>query len=337
MVHKISIQNFRCFENSDFEDFKQINLITGKNNVGKTALLEAINLGLTPLKINHIQHLRMDNTEFYKPRTALSNNLTSVYNSLYFNTTILNLSISVNENKLEIVKDKLIQNEYNPRLLTAHVNNKLYYSIDSKLDVNILDKSIEFKENNYLSFTKHLTVRCTDCLDLFSKLIEKRRKSEIIKLLQVIDPFIEDIELTSIPKLGFQLARKNENFLPLGMFGDAVQRMLNLALVILDFDKEGVLLIDEIENGIHYLNQEAFWEAIFKIAQNTKIQIFATTHSLDMICAFKNIAIKEEFIAMAGYMQMGKRITDGKILGTMMAIDVLEFAAENGFKHTRGE
>lgn len=47
MLQSIEIENFRCFEKTSISGFEQINLITGKNNSGKTALLEALYLMLT--------------------------------------------------------------------------------------------------------------------------------------------------------------------------------------------------------------------------------------------------------------------------------------------------
>jgi len=48
MINKIAISNFRCYQNSEIEGFKKINLIGGLNNVGKTVLLEAILLNSAP-------------------------------------------------------------------------------------------------------------------------------------------------------------------------------------------------------------------------------------------------------------------------------------------------
>jgi AAA15 family ATPase/GTPase len=42
MFKDIKIQNFRCFENTEIQGFERINLIGGKNNAGKSALLETL-------------------------------------------------------------------------------------------------------------------------------------------------------------------------------------------------------------------------------------------------------------------------------------------------------
>lgn len=42
MIEKFSVRNFKCFEGIVINPWERVNLITGKNNIGKTALLEAI-------------------------------------------------------------------------------------------------------------------------------------------------------------------------------------------------------------------------------------------------------------------------------------------------------
>jgi AAA15 family ATPase/GTPase len=51
--------------------------------------------------------------------------------------------------------------------------------------------------------------------------------------------------------------------------------------------KDGILLIDEIENGIHYSVQHELWQLIFRLASRLNVQVFATTHSWDCIEGFQ--------------------------------------------------
>jgi len=50
--------------------------------------------------------------------------------------------------------------------------------------------------------------------------------------------------------------------------------------------RDGIVLIDEIENGLHYSVQEKLWQAVFSWAQDLNVQVFATTHSNECIKAF---------------------------------------------------
>lgn len=42
MYKSFKVKNFRCFEDLELENIQRVNLIAGLNNVGKTALLEAL-------------------------------------------------------------------------------------------------------------------------------------------------------------------------------------------------------------------------------------------------------------------------------------------------------
>ena len=46
MYKSFRVKNFRCFKDLQINDLGRVNLIAGKNNTGKTALLEAISIYL---------------------------------------------------------------------------------------------------------------------------------------------------------------------------------------------------------------------------------------------------------------------------------------------------
>src|SRR5260370_23628112 len=48
MFKHFAIQNFRCFAGLHLKQLERVNLIAGKNNTGKTALVEAIHLHANP-------------------------------------------------------------------------------------------------------------------------------------------------------------------------------------------------------------------------------------------------------------------------------------------------
>ena len=54
---------------------------------------------------------------------------------------------------------------------------------------------------------------------------------------------------------------------------------------------DGILLIDEIESGLHYSALLDVWKLIFKTAKDLNVQVFATTHSKDCIEAFTQAAV----------------------------------------------
>lgn len=42
MYKSLELKNFRCFQRLEIQDLERVNVIAGTNNVGKTALLEAL-------------------------------------------------------------------------------------------------------------------------------------------------------------------------------------------------------------------------------------------------------------------------------------------------------
>ena len=68
--------------------------------------------------------------------------------------------------------------------------------------------------------------------------------------------------------------------------GDGMNRILAILLALVSA-KDGVLLVDEIENGLHYSVQPDLWRLILHVAERANVQVFATTHSWDCIEAFQ--------------------------------------------------
>ena len=77
---------------------------------------------------------------------------------------------------------------------------------------------------------------------------------------------------------------------PLQSLGDGVMRLLRISLA-LAVCRDGLLMIDEIENGFHYEIQPSLWQMIFRIAQQNNVQVIATTHSSDCVSAFAAAAV----------------------------------------------
>ena len=61
MLERLEINNFRGIKKLSFDSFKNINIFTGKANVGKTSVLEAI---YTILKLNPASMIEMSDLQF---------------------------------------------------------------------------------------------------------------------------------------------------------------------------------------------------------------------------------------------------------------------------------
>jgi len=75
---------------------------------------------------------------------------------------------------------------------------------------------------------------------------------------------------------------------PLRSLGDGVRKMFSFALGLEGARESRMLLIDEIENGIHYSAHENMWRFIIAAAQRSGVQVVATTHSWDCVMGFQS-------------------------------------------------
>jgi len=84
---------------------------------------------------------------------------------------------------------------------------------------------------------------------------------------------------------------------PLQSMGDGANRMLGIVLALVNA-RNGILLLDEIENGIHYSVQPDMWKLVFSLATRLNVQVFATTHSYDCVRTFDEAARESPEVGM---------------------------------------
>lgn len=84
-----------------------------------------------------------------------------------------------------------------------------------------------------------------------------------------------------------------EKPVPLKTLGDVITRLYAVGLAMA-VSKNGFLLIDEMENGIHFTIQRNLCRMILETARILNVQVFATTHSIECIKAFSHAASESE-------------------------------------------
>ncbi len=115
---------------------------------------------------------------------------------------------------------------------------------------------------------------------------------------------------------------------PLKSLGDGALRLFSLALALVN-SRQGFLLIDEAENGIHYLVQENYWRMVLQTAREHDVQVIATTHSWDCIRGFAQAAL--ELDDVEGILVRLERGEDG-LRAVQYSEDELKIAAEQGIE-----
>ena len=119
-----------------------------------------------------------------------------------------------------------------------------------------------------------------DINKILNEMIINKKQDVLIDILKQIDNKIKNI--TSGPKLIYADIEGLDQLIPINLSGDGIRKLVTLLLAIYD-SRGGVLVIDEIENGLHYTTIKTLWNAILKMAELYKVQIFATTHNLETL------------------------------------------------------
>ena len=115
-------------------------------------------------------------------------------------------------------------------------------------------------------------------------------EDEVVKALQIVAPDLEKIVLVQSPQRADRrmLMAKLSGFghpVPFKSLGEGTVHLLGLVLAIIQA-RDGIVLLDEIENGVHYSVQKPMWTLIMDQSLKLNVQVFATTHSWDCVRGF---------------------------------------------------
>ena len=120
-------------------------------------------------------------------------------------------------------------------------------------------------------------------------------ESEVISALSLIDDrisgvaFVEDIskENTNNNRIPLVKIKGIDEPLPLKSMGDGITRLFHIIVALVNA-RNGLLLIDEFENGLHWSVQPKVWDVVFQLSERLNVQVFATTHSRDCVEGFEH-------------------------------------------------
>lgn len=368
MIESIEIKNFRCFKDTKIAKFGLVNLIGGMNNAGKTALLEAVYFTASPVSQNILfmhQHIRTESAIFGEKMPANTwDNLFYQQNKNEVITFNLignvpwdnyKIALSCDEKTDEVfaLRNNQLEHGFVNDIYTTLSNNRSIKSVlhvDKCADVDSEKNAIcilAASEKGIIGHDIQPDLRSDkvyfipSSMKLLSSYLaleyEKARfngkKEAVLNAFKVIDKSIEHVEVFNIGEPILFLKRENENKMPLSLFGDAMNRVADFILKIVN-NPNSILLIDEIENGIHFTAQAELWKMLFKLAIAYDTQIFATTHSFEMIKAFTKIA--QDFSDKAAYFEMARSPKTNLIKAIRHDVDTLRFELDRNVA-IRGE
>jgi predicted ATP-dependent endonuclease of OLD family len=351
MLRSLKIENFRCFPSFELNKLGRINLLVGKNNSGKTSILEAIQLLYSRNRLEVFVDIMEGRGEYLFDEKR--NRVLDIRHLFYGHEVDDGSQFSVfgtntNKNKELIVSLGFSENSqlslFKPEDFQLIIkwngtkNEEKRIPIDPngglKLSNYSLPRQRIFKEptNAYVlpQFVPASSLSGQTMNELFDQIVLTPNEELVIKALQNIEPMIERIASISFrPGNSFVLKLAgSDQRVPIGSMGDGILRILGLTLAIVNA-KGGVLLVDEIDTGLHFTAMYDMWKLIYETAKQLNIQVFATTHSRDCWESLAEIAETEDSSENDIVIH---RIEKGRANSIVIGEDEMAIAAERGIE-----
>lgn len=321
MITKFKIENYKAFENVDIQNIARLNLIGGKNNVGKTSLLEALFSIHDRLSIDILLK-----TFVWRSTTPFFNLTQDVWSPAFYNydtSKEIKFTLVDDTGKTERITFKIDKNfippqqqniKQLPNLSGQVATNKPRFALKFEVrsnDFKAQETNIYIAENGLLS-AHHATLNINKNLPIvqfystktfsaqrdsigYGEITRNNIEKIVIDALHIIEPRLKSI----VP---IQIA-ENQTILhgdiglpskvPLYYMGDGITRLLSYIIAIVT-SANGVVLFDEIENGLHYSIHPSMWKVFYDLSKKFNVQIISNTHSIEMVKAFNQISLESK-------------------------------------------
>lgn len=318
MFKSIEIQGFRGISKLKINDFKRFNLFIGENNCGKTTILESLFIltnptnPILPAKTNMFRKLNiLDKTSL----EVLFHNL-NIENPIKLSAELFNVEMKYRELKIypkyefeirlkeeKIYEIEPLYEEYfqsgSSKKITGLIfktyfrdkfNNEKKYITEFSFNKELVkepkknqEKPLDYEEKLFGRFLLPGIYNSKQTTELFGNTLIAKRKKNILRVLRKIEPLLKDITIGPGSVIYCDIGR--EKMLPINVMGAGFSKIFSIILNI-ENTKNGIVYIDEIENGLYPKSQEILWKSIFSSAKEFNVQIFSTTHSLDCLKAY---------------------------------------------------
>ena len=329
-VNKIEIRGFRGLSKFELDGLGAFNVLLGANDVGKTSVLEAIfllsgfaNMEL-PVRVQFRRNLRVNDFDdlallFHKLDLDVPIKLTA-HSSGSVEHRELKISVSYEETEMDIgtqdtadsdngsVQSIRVAGRPNdqssvvftgPRVLRydAIVKPRQEESSSFSGTIQVMDeKNIKLSAsknpaNEQTIPSRYVAATAEYDGDIIGKVVIQKKVERLVKFLQVINPRITDIVV--IRDVAYADVGLNK-MIPLNMFGSGMMRAATiLSPCILERDQ--ILLIDELENGLHHAAMLPLLKTLLTLSHDQGIQVFVTTHNIGVLESLLQALREEKF------------------------------------------
>lgn len=314
VLPSLKIAHFRAFRHLQITRLARVNLIVGRNNVGKTSLLEALWLYAQRGSWSSLWDVIEQRDEGYRPvRQVMTPDGIEAQAHAY-------AQLIYGRHDLALVSDALVigSAQDGADRLSMHVGWKKNQPSVPGLSPNHMSQMIGLVvQRSGLPDLTHdfalTTIGTRDVVPsipcqfvhanglrpailghLWNEITLTEREEDVIRALQIIAPDVVRVNVRVDARAGraepertvIVRLRSSDEQVRLRSLGDGMNRMFGIALTLVNATG-GLLLVDEIENGLHYAALPDMWRLIFDVAARLNVQVVATTHSWDCIEAFQ--------------------------------------------------
>jgi AAA15 family ATPase/GTPase len=348
MIDSLHIKNFRGFRDLSLSGLRSINIVVGKNASGKTALLEAIRVGLsgTPQALWHVNQSRM--AGFPIPMGPSRESFENIWSSDFFNLdSSQTISFEFHDSsehtaKLTIFYDteKAITSiPEQPSASPSNISPLVFERVDfagkeSRLLATVQPQGhVQMDNGAELGMvsefhTSYNPINGQQNAAFFSLLSINNREREIVEAMkEEFAPLIEDLMVLSpqnFPSL-YVVVSGLKDKVPISLLSSGINKLFAI-LAAMVVRSGGVFLIDEIDNGFYYDRLESIWRILHKLSTKYHTQVFASTHSKECLHALSKVIKGQEkdFVLLrAEHDSNGSQITpiDGRFLESAIEHD----------------
>jgi predicted ATPase len=315
LLQKLDIRSFRGMVNVLLDKLSPISIVVGANNSGKSTVLEAAALITRPFDPPQwVQVAKQRDFDLF---------IVDGLWSLFPSGVPLDVDDGPKQTKKLDIRGLL---DSRSRELSATGLASAGWDLDEKEDLVLRIEAAVREENNgpfrhtmefrkddlarysneiqfYKSFTvtpaTHRSTR--NLVEHLSRAVDEGRKSIAIDLLRLFDSQVDDLDISaSRGRDGVRVTHKLRGVVDLASFGDGMRRSAALALALVR-SHNGLLLIDEIEAGIHPSILPRVLAQLIEAAEMANVQILATTHSLEAIDALITALADHPSAKASGY------------------------------------
>jgi hypothetical protein len=297
MIDGATIEGFRGLRLLEVDGFGRVNLIIGKNDCGKTALLEVLKISDDPVGVVALQLLRRSRDP--KKEWDAARDFDRFWRPLFWGLDAeRGFSISVRSGGRH--RRTRFQKSPSPPTLAdvlSGTNGGTWaLSVEVSGDGERAEHIVGTAEKVLLPAmpieTSSLWIAPlyrvgTEEIGFFSRLKQAGRDGELLDVLRIVDERVSGVELLALSGAEAELFVRlgpGEPLLALSSMGDGFQRCFQIGVTAAARDKS-ILFVDEIENGLHHSTLEQLWRWLAIVARTRDLQVFATTHSEECIQA----------------------------------------------------